>query len=545
MDDGQVHELWQVDVNGDFFDTNFAELADWIDQGTVLRHNKVRKGNLRWIEAGKVPSLIAFFNAKDTGQPMPPVVTTTNVASPSLLTASSEPPPATPVPAVVGEPKPPHQHLIPPSEPMCSMHDDTRASYVCDTCGSLFCKVCPNSYGATVKVCPFCGAMCSSLAEAGLAQTPPEAGAFSIAEGFGFGDFINALAYPFRFKASLFFGAVMFMFFSIGQSVVGFGGVFMMAPAIICFMLANTLSFGVLANTVENFSQGKLDQNFMPSFDDFSLWDDVVHPFFLSIGVYISSFGPFLAVVLAAVFMVMGTVSKEMNGLQSDAARAVKPDLPYAAGAARQGQAVREILQKKSTEQESRLSAVEGADVDPDNLSASNAAANEEEEFARLNQMIQDHRKAQLESAVGKTPESVATEQAQLVSKILDYGAIFVLAAGVCLLWGLFYFPAACAVAGYTRSFTATLNPTVGLDTIRRLGGTYVKILLMGIAIILMSSFVSGIVGGILSPFDMPSVGNMPAKAIGSLFGFYFSVVFSCVLGFALYKTADRLRLYR
>ena len=42
----------------------------------------------------------------------------------------------------------------------------------------------------------------------------------------------------------------------------------------------------------------------------------------------------------------------------------------------------------------------------------------------------------------------------------------------------------------------------------------------------------------------MPGVGNVPARAIGSLFGFYFSVVFSCVIGFALYKASDRLQLF-
>lgn len=48
-----------------------------------------------------------------------------------------------------------------------------------------------------------------------------------------------------------------------------------------------------------------------------------------------------------------------------------------------------------------------------------------------------------------------------------------------------------------------------------------------------------------LPAFDMPGVGNLPAKFIGSLFTFYFSVVFSCVLGFAIYKASDRLKLYQ
>ena len=59
------------------------------------------------------------------------------------------------------------------------------------------------------------------------------------------------------------------------------------------------------------------------------------------------------------------------------------------------------------------------------------------------------------------------------------------------------------------------------------------------------ATLVSGVLSVIFSPFDLPSMGNLPAKAIGSLFGFYLSVVFSCIIGYALYKTADRLKLAR
>jgi hypothetical protein len=118
-----------------------------------------------------------------------------------------------------------------------------------------------------------------------------------------------------------------------------------------------------------------------------------------------------------------------------------------------------------------------------------------------------------------------------------------VVIGAICFLWGLFYFPAACAVAGYTRSFTAAINPLVGLDTIKRLGGTYFKILLMGLVLIIASSIVGGIAGAVLAPFDLPGMGNLPAKAIGALFGFYLWVVFSSVLGYALFKKSDKLDL--
>ena len=100
------------------------------------------------------------------------------------------------------------------------------------------------------------------------------------------------------------------------------------------------------------------------------------------------------------------------------------------------------------------------------------------------------------------------------------------------------------ATAGYTGSFAATVNPLVGLDTIKRLGGTYVKILFMGLALILAWTVVGLILGAIFSVFDLPGLGNLPAKFIGALFSFYLSVVFSCVLGYALFKKSDTLAIH-
>jgi hypothetical protein len=564
MSNEQSIETWQVDANGQILETNFTELTTWIADGAVLRQDKVRKGNLRWIEAGKVPALIAVFNALDNGELLPGPVVTTTAFEPGTLPHTDTP--TNPLPADMPGVFDPPAAEMPPAG-FCSIHPDVESVYSCDTCFCQFCRACPKSYGGTVKICPMCGAMCSSIAAVQQAASAQQGQAVA-EEGFGFDDFSNALAYPFRFKTSLILGAVMYMFFSLGQSAGGFGGMFMFVGAIVSYMLSNTLVFGVLSNTVNNFSQGKLDGDFMPSFDDFSIWDDVVHPFFLSIGVYISSFGPLIAVGLVAFFMVVGTVTKEMNGLQSDAAQAVSPELPYAAKVQRQSDEVKALLNKQQEAQKNRFDEIQT------NVEANETAAQtgvngpaplalrtpaspagpsaapgfvkdpDDEEFDRINNMIQEQRKAQLEAAVGKTPETMAKERSALFRQILGYGALFLLLGGICLLWGLFYFPAACAVAGYTGSFAATLNPTVGLDTIRRLGFDYVKILFMTLILFIMASIVGGVFDVALSAFDMPGVGNLPAKAVASLFGFYLSVVFSCIIGFALFKGASRLKLF-
>ena len=73
-------EIWQVEVNGQIYEANLEELAQWIDEGALLPADKIRRGNLRWLEAGKVPLLHNFFNAKQLGQRMPIVATVNNAS---------------------------------------------------------------------------------------------------------------------------------------------------------------------------------------------------------------------------------------------------------------------------------------------------------------------------------------------------------------------------------------------------------------------------------------------------------------------------------
>lgn len=534
MDSEPTQDIWEVETAGQVTEADLAQITAWIADGSLLRIDRVRRGGLRWIEAGKVPTLIDFFNAKDAEPPPPRVVTTSD--------GMPDPPSA-----VISQTVSPTARRSAPEPAMtvCSVHPDAPAAFQCSTCTNLFCKACPSSYGGTVKICPFCGAMCEPVEKAEAKRVESAARSSAVTDGFGFSDFASALAYPFKFKASLIMGAIMFMIFSIGQSASGFGGIFMMGSVISTSLFANMLTFGILAHTVDNFSQGKIGLNFMPDFDDFSFWDDVIQPFFLSIGVYIASFGPFIVLMIAAIFFLVGAVKTEMTPIEDDAARLVQPDLPYAANAAKQSERVKELLNKTRDTQKERVAAIESGQAEFDESYEPNAVDDEEAEFARLDQMIKESRKAQLESAIGKTSETVASERSEMLSRLLGYGAVFVLMAVLSLLWAAFYFPAACAVAGYTRSFAATVNPTVGIDTIRRLGLDYVKILLMCLAIFVISGIIGGALAIIFLPFDLPAMGNLPAKAIGSIFNFYFSVVFSCVIGFALYKASDRLALYR
>ena len=546
------NEIWQVEVGGQVYEAPFAELPEWIGEGSLQPDDKVRKGNLRWIEAKRVPSLVPFFNAMAKGEPMPVVVSktdVTNVPEPSVehLFEQTAPPATGGLGDAVGA-----LANVPPSSPatagrtdpdVCAIHPTLESAYICKDCGTAFCKSCPKSYGGSVKICPLCGALCNP---AGQVRNEVQQAAFlsdALTAGFGSSDFFNAIAFPLKFKSSLFFGALMFMFFTIGQSASGLGGIFMVAASMISFMLANMLWFGVLANTVDNFSQGKLEENFMPSFDDFSILNDVVHPFFLYVAVVVTSFGPFILTAIVGVYLVTSTVASQMNTFQSEIERL--PGTQYYAGRepVQQSKQVKEVIGDVSDEHEAMID--EHIEAATGNTNSSVVIDQETREQEELWRMAQESRKAGLESAFGKTKETRDRESSEMITNLLNLAAPIVVIGAITFLWGLFFFPVACAVAGYTRSFVATINPLIGLDTIRRLGGTYVKVLFMGLALLIAVAIVSTFLEMIFAPLDLPGFGNLPAKAFGSFFTFYVSVVFSCILGYALFKNSDKLKLLR
>jgi hypothetical protein len=550
MEHQAINERWQVEVGGQVYDATFAELGQWVDEGALQPDDKVRKGNLRWIEARKVPGLLPFFNAKARGEAIPIVVTSvfaeeTSTASAvngvELLTEEAVPVEnhTSQIPAAAGI----TVGFQPQSDPnFCAFHDGVESVFLCDGCCSGFCKSCPKSYGGTVKVCPVCGSMCRPVSEVREKVEQLNQISAAVNEGFGLSDFTRAVAFPFKFKASLFFGAVMFAIFSISQSATAVGGIVMFASAIVCFMLANMLTFGVLANTVQNFTQGALEANFMPTFDDFSLWDDVVHPFFLSIGVYLSSFGPFALVFLIGTYLVVSSVSSQMNSFQSEVERL--PGTHYYQGrdTVEQSQEIKRVLGETVEEHNETIGEYNEAAIGNSNVAITEPTPDDAEELWR---MAQEGRKKELEAVFGKTKETQDKEFGEFTTNLLQLAAPLVVIGGITFLWGMFFFPAACAVAGYTRSFMATINPLIGLDTIKRLGADYVKILLMGFGLLIVSGFFGAFFGFILSPLDLPGMGNVVAKGFSSMVTFYLSVVFACIIGYALFKNADKLHLLR
>ena len=74
-------EVWRVSTVEGIFETDLETLKQWIIEGCVLPTDKVCKGNLSWIDAGRVPKLKAAFSGETTPAPEPNVSFETFVES--------------------------------------------------------------------------------------------------------------------------------------------------------------------------------------------------------------------------------------------------------------------------------------------------------------------------------------------------------------------------------------------------------------------------------------------------------------------------------
>ena len=472
-------ELWRVSTVEGIFETDLETLKQWILEGCVLPTDKVTKGNLNWIEAGRVPKLKGAFS----GEMSEPVRNSPETFVDSISAFGNPPHHSTPATGWV-EPA----RVVGPSDPsVCQNHPEADPEYVCRMCGAVFCAACPKFVSGKVPVCPSCGDLCREY----RAVTEKAARAEFQSSGFGMEDFVRAIRYPFNHKSALVSGALIYGLLSLA----GFRGT----------VVAGVLLFGCISHVISQVAWGRLNRSFMPDFSAFSLWDDLVVPVFLGLGIMIVSWGPVIALVIALMFGVVGGVKSSSMGANhaADSTGPTQEDLA--------------VL------------------TDPEADPAKQEAANKKLQALRPGAEIA----REAEQAKAKASDPIGP-----VRDLLPYlgaGLSIVLLLLLFIGWGVFYYPMALTVAGYTQSFGSVVNPLVGLDTIRRMGITYFKAFAMVLGVQVVSFVIAAIITIITSPLALPFMGNLLGNFIDATFTFYLNLVIACILGLALFKCADRL----
>ncbi|MCU1263876.1 MAG: hypothetical protein JWM21_194 [Acidobacteria bacterium] len=489
-------EQWRVSTIEGIFETDLDTLRQWIVEGCILPTDKVSKGKLNWIEAGRAPMLRAAF--KGEAAVTSPAVT---ITEPPPMASHAETPMMDPpiekaesdwaTHAFDDEARPAPGFTAPTLTNACHNHPDISPEFVCRICATPFCADCPRFVGATkIPVCPLCGDMCKPYAEV---RQRVERLDFQ-SSGFGFADFARALRYPLQHKIALLFGAAVYGFLQLA----GVRG----------RVVAFVIMFGCISHVISQVAWGRLNRSFLPDFSAFSMWDDLAVPIGLGIGITIVTWGPMIAIGLALVFGVINGPSMSPFGAPP-AANAPQPTAVTPAD----------------------LAVLTDPEADPKKL---------EEANAKLNHLRPGSQIAE-QAEKSKKELNDPTSDLTLLLKYFHLPIIVVLLLVLSIGWGIFYYPMALSVAGYTEHFGSVVNPLVGLDTIRHMGGTYFKAFGMVLLVQIVGFVVSVIVGTITAPLAMPFFGNLPANFIDGSFTFYFNLVIACVLGLSLHKCADRL----
>ena len=271
-------ELWRVSTVEGLFETDLETLKQWIREDCVLPTDKVSKGNLNWIDAGRVPQLKSAFLGEITSQAPKPA----NDSFEAFAAANYAP--NTPLESTV----PPANVSPAPSTHVCQNHPDEAPEYVCRACLAVFCKNCPKFARERIPMCPLCGDLCRNYRDV----TERAKHAELQRSGFGIEDFVRAVRYPFQHKIALFTGALIYAVLLLA----GTRGM----------LAASTILFGCISHVICNVAWGRFNRSFMPDFSSFNIIDDFVSPFFLGLGILIVSWGPVIALIVALMFGVVG-----------------------------------------------------------------------------------------------------------------------------------------------------------------------------------------------------------------------------------------------
>src|SRR5687768_5674914 len=155
-------EVWRVSTVEGVFETDLDTLRQWIVEGSVLPTDKVSKGSLNWIDAGRAPMLKAAFNGEVVpAEARPPAETTELQAAVQELPASVVPASFETPPVVATAPAAASPAMPGGVAETCCNHPGVAPRYLCRMCAGLFCDECPKFVSASkIPICPSCGDLC-------------------------------------------------------------------------------------------------------------------------------------------------------------------------------------------------------------------------------------------------------------------------------------------------------------------------------------------------------------------------------------------------
>ena len=443
-----MQELWQIEVQNRIYQADTSELIEWIKEGSIQPDDKVRRGNLRWLNANRIPQLRIYFKTtvgEGAVTHLDPVIEIerNGVFEVNLSAAET----IGSIPVSEGQPATGEQtHAGRRTDPNylkhCLRHTGKTTSFVCNVCGSPLCGECTNRFG-TVRLCSLCSGMCVTLEE--FQQGTSITGALNkpyarntvekkrgTSDGLGVREVVDAIKYAFRLSPSRGFKLLLFVVLTLGTATLFAQTLPAVAVALICFSGLLSLAFDIL--TTASKECGRPDEEAASDPRERSpLMQRYLSSFLRGVSAVVVSFGLCILVTAAAGTYAWYAFSTSLDNVETQMRQE---------GRVIDNTARREVVR----------------DLDAKILRARN------EIMSSAFGQVDSVENAQIERAVGS---------------FMRLSIWFLTPIFVSLLIGAIYFPSACLNVTCEGSFKHAASPRAGLARIWNLGYEYVKTLFL------------------------------------------------------------------
>jgi hypothetical protein len=516
------HEVWQIEVQDRIYEAEIEEVIEWIKEGAVLPEDKIRKGNLRWLAAGRVPEFYKYFrkNSNETDSDEDSTIELGEIdALPQIerngwteneLKAAlqpADPDNDTDLDGTANMPSA-EQGLTAEGMKYCTTHPGNLTRFVCNICSSPFCGTCPNRFGST-RLCPLCGGVCVSHEEfedvsrtQGALNKPYARKTIDTDEKkknpsdkkLRLLDIVDAIKYPFTFPADLVLCVVLFVIFYFGQSLFLLGGMMTVATALGSGLVSTMFNFGILTKILSNFTRGDFRESFRPHFHRQAFSGHFLRPFFLGVAVYLASFGLFFAMTGAAGIYAWYQFSSSLDTVEA-------------------------VMREERTNLDAKLRAVQ----------ISKRSTN-------IDELVTNSRRDLINSAFGSDYFGENRQIEKVVKSFMSLSVALLTPIFLAFLFGIVYFPAASSIAIKSDSFRETLRFSKGLREIKEFGFEYVKIVFISLMFLTLIISTSLEAFFILSNLSLPLVGAASALILGGTLSFFCWTAFSYLLAITVHR---------
>lgn len=449
----EAQMLWEVEVEGRVYCGELTEIIDWINEGAVLPRHKVRRGNLRWLPAKRVPELSPYFKrVVRSGSEAPAAEGVESVHGFENFGTQIVGGGAAASPAAAAQP----ERKAKPSR-FCVVHRELRSEYVCGVCRRSYCRVCPKRYGSDVRLCPSCGAVCITFAEAqnnifspGAINRPYARKGLTGENDRKFfdtkiqpRDIWESLAYPLSAWGDLAVAVLIFVPLFAAMITAVRGSISNVAASAAAAAIAFGAAFCILSNVCRTEKLQLDPPTFLPRFREGV--EGLLRPLGRAIAVAAASFG---------LFAVLAAGSAGYAWYQFSAS----VDL---------------------VETEMRAAAARHAAAQP---------------VAAVDKLVEQRRWMIVDAVVGENGAAEDTAPIRIVRAVMMLSVTLLAPMGIAFVLGLILLPAACGAVIEKSSARTLLNPVNALRVLKQYGFDYIK-LLAGLLIAIVLTLGAGAAG--------------------------------------------------